>query len=86
MFLTKTYLWVWFNCERTNFYNFDVGQFIMLPTKITYKKKFFFGGGSLNPFKIRYLVVYTLEENKYNFCFKIDKKLHTKHHQIDQKL
>ena len=29
---------------------------------------------------------YTLEENKQKFCLKIDTKLHTKHHQIDQKL
>jgi len=27
----------------------------------------------------------TLEKNKINKSFKIDQKLHTKHHQIDQK-
>jgi hypothetical protein len=36
--------------------------------------------------KKTFFIRHTLEENKHNFCFKIDKKVHTKHHQIDQKL
>jgi len=31
------------------------------------------------------LIRYTLEENKINKNFKIGQRLHTKHHQIDQK-
>ena len=38
------------------------------------------------PTKMLFFIRHTLEENKHNFCLKIDKKLHTKHHQIDQKL
>ena len=38
------------------------------------------------PPKMLFFIRHTLEENKHNFCLKIDKKLHTKHHQIDQKL
>ena len=38
------------------------------------------------PPKKLFFIRHTLEENKHNFCSKIDKKLHTKHHQIDQKL
>ena len=46
------------------------------------KKNFL--GSILDPVKIWYFVVNSLEKNKQNFCFKIDKKPHTKHHQINQ--
>ena len=38
------------------------------------------------PPKNFFFIRHTLEENKHSFCSKFDKKLHTKHHQIDQKL
>ena len=42
----------------------------------------------LNGFKMYskklFFTRHTFEKNKHNFCFKIDKKLHTKHHQINQ--
>ena len=34
----------------------------------------------LNLYKMKYFVVNTFEENQQKFCFKIGKKLHTKHH------
>jgi hypothetical protein len=38
------------------------------------------------PLKRFFLYATPFKEHKQNFCFKIVKKLHTKHHQIDQKL
>ena len=51
----------------------------VLPTKL-----FNFHWFKMDP-KNNFFIRYTLEENKINKSFKIEKKRHTKHHQIDQK-
>ena len=65
------------------FYQFWNKNFIYFPQGYCQQNIWFYRDSKSTPKKL-FFIRHTLEENKQKFCFKIDKKLHTKHHQINQ--
>ena len=65
------------------FVNFET-KFLIIFVKGIDNKIFDFTEIQNRPPTKLFFIRHTLEENQQKFCFKIDKKLHTKHHQINQ--
>ena len=61
------------------FYQFWNKTFIYFPQGYWQQNIWFYRDSKSTP-KKHFFIRHTLEKNKWKFCFKIDKKLHTKHH------